>query len=259
MPSGVGPLPIPLPFAAALGQEKAASAWCCGTESDVSERKAVRRLARVSMVVAAALVSGCAGSSQQATGSRTATGAGVGAVLGGVAGAVLDKNDVRGVLLGAAAGAALGSGIGYWLDRQQTELEAALEPASEQRMAAVERVADDRLKVTINDEIAFDYKSAAIRPSFLPTLERVADVLDRYGESRVLVVGHTDSVGPDDYNQRLSQERAASVREALATYGVDPQRIRAEGRGEAEPRADNTTEAGQAANRRVEILITPVA
>ena len=220
--------------------------------SDVRDSRAV-------LMVAAIFLSGCAGSGPQAPGSRTATGAGVGAVLGGVAGAVLDKNDVRGVLLGAAAGAALGSGIGYWLDRQQAELETALEPAREQRMAEVERVGDDRLKVTINDEIAFDYKSAAIRPSFLPTLERVADVLGRYGDSRVLVVGHTDAVGPDDYNQHLSQERAAAVREALATYGVDSQRIRAEGHGEAEPRADNATEAGRAANRRVEILITPVA
>jgi outer membrane protein OmpA-like peptidoglycan-associated protein len=97
----------------------------------------------------------------------------------------------------------------------------------------------------------------AIRPAFLPTLERVADVLARSSDADVLVIGHTDAMGSAAYNRQLSAERAEAVRQALATYGIDASRIRAEGRGEAEPRGDNRTVAGRQANRRVEIMISP--
>ena len=172
--------------------------------------------------------------------------------------AIIDNNDVRGLLIGAALGAALGGGIGYALDRQQEEeLEQALERERAASAATVQRVQGDRLLVTINDGVAFDPGSVAIRPDFLPTLESVADVLARSDDSRVLVIGHTDAVGPAAYNRQLSTERADAVREALATYGIASSRIRAGGRGEAEPRADNDTVDGRQANRRVEILVTP--
>jgi outer membrane protein OmpA-like peptidoglycan-associated protein len=205
------------------------------------------------------VVAGCTDGQQTAPGRRTGVGAAIGAIVGGAAGAVIDRNDVRGPLIGAALGAALGGGIGYALDRQQADLEQALERERAAQLATVERVADDQLKVTISDEIAFDYKSTAIRPDFLPTIEHVADVLSKYDDSRVLVVGYTDTVGSDSYNQQLSLARAEEVRNALAVYGVDPARVRAEGRGEAEPRASNHSGAGRAANRRVEILITSTA
>ena len=132
------------------------------------------------------------------------------------------------------------------------ELAAAIVP----QQATVERVTDDQLKVTISDQVAFDYKSTAIRPDFLPAIEHVADVLAKCDNSQVLVVGHSDAVGSDSYNRELSLARADAVRDALAVYGVNPARVRAEGRGDAEPRANNDSEAGRAANRRVEILIT---
>jgi outer membrane protein OmpA-like peptidoglycan-associated protein len=211
------------------------------------------------MALAAALLAvGCTGTQGSAPGGRAAVGGLIGAVAGGLAGAAVEGG-AKGAAIGAAAGAALGGGVGYYLDRQQAELERALERERETQQAKVERVAGDRLKVTIDDEVAFDYKSTAIRPDFLPTLERVADVLAKHGDSRVLVVGHTDSVGPDSYNRQLSLARAEAVRDALATYGVDPARVRAEGRGESEPRSANDSETGREANRRVEILVTPVA
>jgi outer membrane protein OmpA-like peptidoglycan-associated protein len=179
-------------------------------------------------------------------------------VVGGLAGVALDSKKGRGALLDAAAGAALGGGIGYLLDRQKAELEQALEPERKAQAATVEKTDADLLKVTISDEVAFDHESTAIRPSFLPTLEKVADVPARHDNARLLVIGHTDSTGPESYNQELSRARAQAVRDALVTYGVDAGRIRAEGRGESEPRADNGSEAGRAANRRVEILITPI-
>jgi outer membrane protein OmpA-like peptidoglycan-associated protein len=204
-------------------------------------------------------VAGCSGDQPTAAGRRTAVDATLGAIAGGAAGAAIDKNDVRGPLIGAAIGAAVGGGIGYALDRQQAELEQALERERAAQQATVERVTDEQLKVTISDQVAFDYKSTAIRPDFLPTIEHVADVLARYDTSQVLVVGHSDAVGSDSYNRELSLARADAVRDALAVYGVDPARIQAEGRGEAEPRASNDSEAGRASNRRVEILITSTA
>jgi outer membrane protein OmpA-like peptidoglycan-associated protein len=216
-----------------------------------------RRLPAV--IIALLLLAGCTGDQPTSAGRRTAVGATLGAIAGGVAGAVIDKNDVRGPLIGAAIGAALGGGVGYALDRQQAELEQALEHERATQQATVERVADDQLKVTISDQVAFDYKSTAIRPAFLPTIERVADVLAKHDTSQVRVVGYSDAVGSDSYNRELSLARADAVRDALEVYGVDPARIRAEGRGEAEPRASNDSEAGRAANRRVEILVTTPA
>lgn len=194
---------------------------------------------------------------QPRIGEKTATGAAVGAVLGGVAGAILDKNDVRGVAVGAAVGAAVGGGIGYALDRQERAFREALERERAERVAEVERVREDALRITFSDEVMFDFDSATIRPGFRETLRRVADVLLDYPESEATIVGHTDSVGSEAYNLELSRRRAEAVREALIAEGVPPERLRAEGRGEAEPRADNATEAGRQLNRRVEIYVSP--
>lgn len=204
------------------------------------------------------LFGGCQNMEEGAPGQRATTGAAVGAAVGGLAGAVLGDG-VRGPALGAAAGAVLGGGIGYLLDRQKARLEEALTEERHERTAAVERVDQHRLKVTIDDRVAFDPESTAIREEFLPTLERVAAALSEYPESHVTVVGYTDAAGPDELNRRLSEARAMAVRDALVTYGVDPARIFAEGLGEAEPRGDNRTAAGRAENRRVEILVTPLA
>ncbi len=215
---------------------------------------------RATAVVAlASLLAACTTGPEgrQQVGERTATGAAVGAVLGGVAGAILDKNDVRGVAVGAAVGAAVGGSIGYLMDQQQKEFEKALEAERAARTAEVERVRDDLLKITLSNEVSFDFDSAEIKPAFRPTLQRLAEVLIKYERSRARIVGHTDSIGPEDYNLELSLRRAEAVRQALIEYGVPPERLTAEGRGEAEPRADNATEAGRQLNRRVEIYVSP--
>ena len=124
-------------------------------------------------------------------------------------------------------------------------------------MAEVERVREDLLRITLSNEVSFDFDSAEIKPAFRPTLQRLAEVLIKYDRSRALIVGHTDSVGPEDYNLDLSLRRAEAVRDALVAYGVPPERLSVEGRGEAEPRASNATEAGRQLNRRVEILVSP--
>jgi outer membrane protein OmpA-like peptidoglycan-associated protein len=188
--------------------------------------------------------------------NKTAVGAGVGAIAGGVLGNRLDKgNRARGTIIGAAAGTAAGAGIGYLMDRQEAELREQLASERTDHAIELERVRDDLLKLTLANEISFDFGSAAIKPAFRPTLIKLADVLRKYDRNEITIIGHTDAVGSDSYNQSLSERRAAAVREELTLRGVPASRLHAIGRGEFEPRADNGTEAGRQLNRRVEILV----
>jgi outer membrane protein OmpA-like peptidoglycan-associated protein len=192
--------------------------------------------------------------------NKTAVGAGVGALAGGVLGNRLDKdNRVRGTVIGAAAGTAAGAGIGYLMDRQEAELREQLVAERTDHAVELERVRDDLLKLTLANEVSFDFGSAAIKPAFKPTLLKLADVLKKYDRNEITIVGHTDALGSDSYNQMLSERRAAAVRDELTMLGVPPSRLRAIGRGEFEPRADNGTEAGRQLNRRVEILVQTTA
>jgi outer membrane protein OmpA-like peptidoglycan-associated protein len=206
------------------------------------------------------LLAGCAGSEERlGTYDKTVIGAATGAVVGGVAGAVLDKKDRRGVPIGAAVGAAIGGGIGYLFDRQEEDFKAVLAREQEAGRAEVERVRDDLLKITLQNEILFDFARADIKPAFAPTLDKLAGVLRKYDRSFATVVGHTDSIGSEAYNQALSLRRAEAVVDALVARGVPAGRLSAAGRGESEPRADNATEAGRQLNRRVEIFVSPQA
>jgi outer membrane protein OmpA-like peptidoglycan-associated protein len=214
----------------------------------------MRRLSCV--VLGAVLLAGCtthADGTQSV--NKTAVGAGVGALAGGVLGNRLDKDKRgRGTVIGAVAGAAAGAGIGYVMDRQEAELRDQLASERAQHAVEVERVRDDLLKLTLANEVSFDVGSAAVKPAFKPSLAKVAEVLQRY-DSRVTVVGHTDSSGSESYNQQLSLRRAQAVLDELVREGVPYPRLSAAGRGEDEPRADNATSAGRAQNRRVEILL----
>ena len=187
--------------------------------------------------------------------NKTAVGAGVGAVAGGVLGNRLDKDKRgRGTIIGALAGAAAGGGLGYMMDRQEAELREQLAGERAQHAVEIERVRDDLVRLTLANEVSFDVDSATVKPAFKPSLGKVAEVLQRY-DSRVTVVGHTDSTGADSYNQQLSERRARAVLDELVRQGVPSGRLAAAGRGEAEPRADNATASGRAQNRRVEILL----
>ena len=191
--------------------------------------------------------------------NRTAVGGAVGAVAGGIIGNRLDKKGSRtgGTIAGAAAGAAVGGGLGYLFDKQEKEFEEELAREQAANQIEIERVRDDLLKLTLDSEVSFDLNSAEIKPSFGDSLGKLANVLAKYDRNQVTVVGHTDSTGSDAYNQDLSIRRADSVVSELAARGVPGSMMRAEGRGETQPRADNDTEAGRQLNRRVEILIQP--
>jgi outer membrane protein OmpA-like peptidoglycan-associated protein len=168
----------------------------------------------------------------------------------------LDKgNRVRGTVIGAAAGTAAGAGIGYLMDRQEAELREQLASERTDHAIELERVREDLLKLTLSNEISFDFDSAAIKPAFKPTMHKLAEVLSKYDRNEITIIGHTDSLGAEGYNQQLSERRAVAVREQLVTLGVPANRLRAFGRGELEPRADNGNDAGRQLNRRVEIMV----
>jgi outer membrane protein OmpA-like peptidoglycan-associated protein len=219
------------------------------------------RMRKIScLVLGGLLLAGCTthADGTQST-NKTAVGATLGAVTGGLLGNRLDKgNRTRGTVLGAAAGAAAGGGLGYLMDRQEAELRDQLASERAQHAVEVERVRDDLLKLTLANEVSFDVDSATVKPSFRPSLAKVAEVLQRY-DTQVTIVGHTDSSGAESHNQQLSERRARAVLDELTRLGVPYQRLSATGRGEYEPRADNTTPAGRSQNRRVEILVQSTA
>jgi outer membrane protein OmpA-like peptidoglycan-associated protein len=210
-----------------------------------------------STVLACAMTVGLAGcATQNDPHQRAKVGAAVGAVAGAVLGHQLDDDSGRWV--GAAVGALAGGAVGHYMDRQQQDFEAALDREREANQLEIERLRDDTLKLTVDSEVSFDFNKADIKPAFRPSLDKLANLLLKYDRTVVHVVGHTDSVGSDDYNQGLSERRAQSVGDYLASYGVPRQRLRTEGRGEREPRATNATEAGRQLNRRVEIFVKPI-
>ncbi len=182
--------------------------------------------------------------------SNTAKGAGIGAAGGAIIGAIAGGG--KGAAIGAAAGAALGGGIGYYMDRQEAELRQRLEATG----VRVVRVGDS-IRLVLPGNITFATDSYHIRSDFLPVLDSIAVVLKKYKNTRLRVVGHTDSTGGERYNQLLSERRAQAVKDALVSLGVPATRIVAVGMGERSPIASNRTTAGRAQNRRVEILIEP--
>ncbi len=212
----------------------------------------IRNLALAGTVAVA--IAGCA--TQNDPNQRAKVGAAVGAVAGAVLGHQLD--DKSGRWVGAAVGALAGGGVGHYMDRQQQEFEAAMQRERDANQLEIERLRDDTLKLTVDSEVSFDFGKSDIKPTFRPSLDKLAQLIMKYDRTVVHVVGHTDSIGSDGYNQTLSEQRALRVGDYLASYGVPRQRLRTEGRGEREPRAENTTEAGRQLNRRVEVFVKPI-
>ncbi len=188
---------------------------------------------------------------------RAKTGAAVGAIAGAVIGRAV-SGDSKGAVAGAVLGGIAGGATGNYMDRQPQEFEAQLADEQRRNDLEIQRLQDESLKIDVSSEVSFDFNSASLKPAFLPTLNKVADILVRYPKTRVTVIGHTDNVGSDAYNQVLSERRAQSVVNYLSDHGVARARLEAVGRGETQPRATNATAAGRQLNRRVEILIRPI-
>ncbi|MBX3587128.1 MAG: OmpA family protein [Ramlibacter sp.] len=209
-----------------------------------------RRTLALTTLSAAVLLAACADMTPNQKG--TAVGAGVGAVAGAAIG---------GNTQGAAIGAGLGALGGYVWSKHMQDKKAAMERATAGTGVAVTQTADNQLKLNIPSDISFDTGRADIKPSLQPVLDQFANGLGSQPNTEIRIIGHTDSTGPDSVNDPLSLQRAASARDYLAARGVDPQRVMINGRGEHEPIADNSTEAGRARNRRVEIYLAerPIA
>jgi outer membrane protein OmpA-like peptidoglycan-associated protein len=185
------------------------------------------------------------------------TAAAIGAAAGALIGYAVDDG-AGGVLAGAAVGAAAGAGVGHYMDNQQREMEAALAEEQARHDLEVQRLKDETLKIDIASEVSFDFDSASLKSAFMPTLQKVSDILVRYPHTVIHVVGHTDSVGSESYNMELSQRRSQSVVDYFVANGITAKRLVSVGRGESEPRASNETEAGRQLNRRVELYVKPI-
>jgi len=207
-------------------------------------------------VMAAMLLAGCA-QPMTKTQKGAAVGTGVGAAVGAGLGQAIG-GDTKGTLLGAGIGAVVGglagAGIGNYMEKQEAALNQQL-AASE--AASVRREAN-ALAVTFKSDMLFDSGSAALKPGAYQEINRVAQVLVQYPETRIRVAGHTDSDGSEAFNQDLSVRRADNVRNALVGQGVAASRISTIGFGESQPIADNTTAAGKQLNRRVVVTIEPM-
>jgi outer membrane protein OmpA-like peptidoglycan-associated protein len=219
------------------------------------------RLGRVVAVVcgASVLLTACTTLDPYTREERTARAqrqAVIGAAVGGVAGLITGDSSMerkKRALVGAGLGALAGAAVGSYMDRQELRLRDELDRTG----VSVTRVGDN---ITLNmpANITFGFDQSDLNAGFYDVLGSVATVLDEFDQTVVEVAGHTDSTGADDYNQRLSEQRAASVAAFLRTRGIRTDRMIEIGMGESRPVASNDAEAGRQQNRRVELTLVPL-
>ena len=218
------------------------------------------RILLVSLAASAAMLTSCATYTGQTSDpndpNRTRTGALVGAGIGAVAG-LLSGSDAterrQRALVGAGVGGLTGGAVGAYQDRQEAEL---------RRQTAGTGIVVDRegdvIKLNLPDGVTFDFNKTELKPQFHPALDNVARTLAEYNQTIVEVAGHTDNVGGDAVNQRISEQRASSVANYLMGRGLMRERFEVVGFGKSMPIADNSTEQGRAQNRRVEVRVVPL-
>lgn len=206
----------------------------------------MKRILITGLVIAVAVAGfGCSGMKKRDKGA--VIGATTGAVIGGIIGKQAGNTAV-GAILGAAIGGAAGAVIGNYMDKQAEEMKRDLEGAN------IERVGEG-IKITFNSGILFDVNKSDLRPEAKTNLQKLAVILNKYPDTKIVIEGHTDSDGTEEYNLNLSRLRAQSVANFVSTNQVDPTRFTIMGYGESQPVAENTTADGKQANRRVEIAI----
>jgi outer membrane protein OmpA-like peptidoglycan-associated protein len=178
-----------------------------------------------------------------------------GAVIGGAGGAVVGGvighaagNTILGAIIGAAVGGAAGGIIGSYMDKQAAEMQRDLEGAEIQRIG-------EGIKITFDSGILFDIDKSNLRPVSETNLVKLAKILNKYPDTNILIEGHTDDTGTDDYNMALSKDRAQSVSHYLATVEVAAARFSIAGYGEKQPIVMNDSPEGRQKNRRVDIAV----
>lgn len=218
---------------------------------------------RGAIILAASLaLASCSSTTDPLTGkpqvNQTAAGAGIGAAVGALGGFLIAKDKSgsdqrKAALIGAGVGALVGGGVGSYMDNQEQELRQQLVNSG----VSVSRNGNEII-LNMPSNVTFASGQDALNAQFFQVLDSVAIVLNKYPRTLLDVDGHTDSVGDDASNQALSERRAVSVARYLNSRQVDSRRLRIIGFGETRPIADNASDAGRAANRRVEVRIAPI-
>ena len=204
-----------------------------------------RTFVLVPVLVGLVASSGCASLNKKERGAIIggATGAAVGGIVGRANGST-----AKGAIIGAAVGGAAGAVIGHQMHQQAKEIQQNIPGA------VVERVGEG-LQVTFESGLLFDYDYDVLRDAARKNLVTLAASLEKYPNTDLMIVGHTDATGPDAYNMSLSERRAGAAANYLVSEGVARTRLRSTGRGESEPVAPNDSEADRQKNRRVEVAI----
>lgn len=207
--------------------------------------KTIRQLSVV-LIASGILASGCSSM------NRSQKGAVIGAAGGGAIGGVIGRsmgNTAMGAIIGAAVGGTAGAVIGKKMDKQAEEMKKVLGDAEVKRVG-------EGIVIEFKDKVLFGFDRSDLSSQAQANLDKLGNVLQKYPDTNIEILGHTDSRGTDEYNQGLSQRRATAVDAYLRSKGISGSRITTKGMGEADPKATNDTEAGQAENRRVEFVIT---
>lgn len=187
--------------------------------------------------------------------TRTQRGAAIGAGAGAAAGAIIGKtagNTGVGAVIGATVGGVAGAIIGRQMDKQAEEI-AKQVPNAE----VIHQEGEQGIIVNFNSKVLFGTDKSDLSTKSKATIDDLASVLNKYPDTDLTIQGHTDSTGPDAYNQTLSEKRAQSVADYLKIQGVSVDRLTAVGYGESQPIADNSTADGRTENRRVSFVIVP--
>ncbi|HSL88653.1 MAG TPA: OmpA family protein [Ignavibacteriaceae bacterium] len=206
--------------------------------------KKIKYLIVITALAMSVILSGCGA-------SNTVKGGVIGGVAGGVVGGVVGDqlgNTTLGVIIGAAVGGTAGVLIGNHMDKQAEEIENEIDGVT------VERVGEG-IALKFDSGILFGFDSEILQPQAKENIYKLADILKKYPDSNILIAGHTDSDGAEQYNQSLSERRAKAVSDYTMMQGVSSSRLSIVGLGETEPIATNSTESGKQLNRRVEIAI----
>lgn len=205
----------------------------------------IQQITTVSVLSLALFFAGCENFSRTTKG--TVIGAGAGAGVGAIAGKALGST-AKGALIGAVVGGAAGNIIGHKMDTQAEELAQSLKDAEIQRLG-------EGIAIIFDSGLLFGFDSSVLQSTSKGNLSQLANSLKQYPDSDIIIVGHTDNKGSEQYNLSLSNQRSDAAKTYLISQGVPSSRIQARGRGELEPVGNNDEETGRDQNRRIEVAI----